>query len=77
MAPKGSGRQCVTGEPMHSSIDIDRIMEAIESEDSIGFCIECGEETSGVEPDARKYLCEGCGANAVYGAEELLVMVQA
>jgi hypothetical protein len=26
-----------------------------------------------VEPDARKYECESCGANSVYGAEELLM----
>ncbi len=38
-----------------------------------GFCIECGEQAYGVEPDARRYRCESCGANAVYGAEELLI----
>ncbi len=38
-----------------------------------GFCIECGDQAYGVEPDARRYQCESCGANAVYGAEELLI----
>ena len=38
-----------------------------------GFCIECGDHVYGVEPDARRYRCESCGANAVYGAEELLI----
>ena len=38
-----------------------------------GFCIECGDQACGVEPDARRYRCESCGANAVYGAEELLI----
>jgi DNA-directed RNA polymerase subunit RPC12/RpoP len=38
-----------------------------------GFCIECGDEAYGVEPDARGYRCESCGAKAVYGAEELLL----
>ena len=38
-----------------------------------GFCIECGDQAEGVEPDARRYRCESCGANAVYGAEELLI----
>ena len=28
----------------------------------------------GVEPDARRYECETCGAREVYGAEELLMM---
>lgn len=39
-----------------------------------GFCTECGAESDCVEPDARKYECDVCGENAVYGAEELLVM---
>jgi hypothetical protein len=38
-----------------------------------GFCIECGDQAYGVEPDARRYRCESCGANPVYGAEELLI----
>ena len=38
-----------------------------------GICIECGDQASGVEPDARRYRCESCGANAVFGVEELLV----
>ena len=43
-------------------------------EESGGFCINCGEEAFGVEPDARKYKCENCCENAVYGIEELLLM---
>jgi hypothetical protein len=39
-----------------------------------GFCRACGAEASGVEPDARRYKCEGCGLNFVYGAEELLLL---
>jgi hypothetical protein len=38
-----------------------------------GFCIECGDEAYGVEPDARHYRCESCGALAVFGVEELLI----
>jgi hypothetical protein len=44
------------------------------SENNGGYCIECGDEAFGVEPDARRYICESCGERAVYGAEELLVM---
>lgn len=44
------------------------------SENSGGYCIECGEFASGVEPDARKYICDACKMPAVYGAEELLLM---
>lgn len=43
------------------------------SENYGGFCIECGDEAYGVEPDARRYRCESCGALAVFGAEELLI----
>lgn len=39
-----------------------------------GFCIACGDEAYNVEPDARKYECESCGAKKVYGAQELLIM---
>ena len=56
------------------SLSIDEIMEAVEADDSLGFCLACGEEASGVEPDARRYECEACGAARVYGAEELLLM---
>ena len=39
-----------------------------------GWCLTCGEEVDGVEPDARKYLCECCDKRTVYGIEELLMM---
>jgi hypothetical protein len=43
-------------------------------EESQGFCLACGAVNDGVEPDARKYECECCGAEKVYGAEELVLM---
>jgi hypothetical protein len=52
-------------------------MEALESGEHMGFCLACGAEAYGVEPDARKYECEACGAKKVYGAEELLIMTVA
>lgn len=45
-----------------------------ESENGVGYCTTCKAEASGVEPDARRYRCESCGAHAVYGLEELLIM---
>ena len=39
-----------------------------------GFCLACGAEAEGVEPDARRYTCESCEAPKVYGLEELLMM---
>lgn len=56
--------------------DVDQILELVQRDDMSGLCIECGAEAGGVEPDARRYKCETCGAMAVYGAEELLVMTQ-
>ena len=40
--------------------------------DNDGFCMSCGAQQGGCEPDAREYECESCGANAVYGAEEIM-----
>ena len=45
------------------------------AEDSYtGFCLACGKTRGECEPDARKYKCESCGAEKVYGIPELLVM---
>lgn len=61
---------------VHSSITLARIARAVAvSKKTLtdpGFCIKCGLECYGVEPDARKYPCESCGEFGVYGAEELL-----
>lgn len=43
-----------------------------DSED-LGFCIYCGEDAYGVEPDARRYECECCGKNGVWGIPELII----
>ena len=56
-------------------VSLDQVMQAVEEDDNSGFCLACGEQAYGVEPDARKYVCESCGAARVYGAEELLIMM--
>ena len=38
-----------------------------------GICVQCGDQAYGVEPDARQYRCEACGAEAVFGVEELVI----
>lgn len=43
-------------------------------DDGSGFCLACGHETEGVEPDARKYTCDSCGKPTVYGLPELIMM---
>jgi predicted RNA-binding Zn-ribbon protein involved in translation (DUF1610 family) len=50
------------------------VTDACESGDSIGWCIRCGAEAYGIEPDAAKYACDDCGKAAVYGAENLMLM---
>jgi hypothetical protein len=67
----------INGVPIHAKITADVLIEAAERHrstlDNPGFCIVCGHEAEGVEPDARRYKCEACGANGVYGVEELLI----
>jgi hypothetical protein len=58
-----------------AKVTLKRVMAAVEADDNSGFCIACGDEAMGVEPDARKYTCESCGKPKVYGAEELLFML--
>lgn len=57
-----------------ANVTLEMIVEAVEADDNTGFCISCGAEVFGVEPDARGYKCEQCDEEKVYGAEELLVM---
>lgn len=60
---------------LHPTITEERLVAAVERSmfglESPGFCIACGCDQDGVEPDARRYKCEACGKRAVYGAEEL------
>jgi hypothetical protein len=62
---------------IHPSITLARVSEAVHRHnvalDNPGFCIQCGAEAEGVEPDAREYECESCGEPGVYGAEELFI----
>lgn len=44
--------------------------------DNPGFCLICGVEHS-VEPDAQNLECEACGAEQVFGVEELLFEIAA
>lgn len=62
---------------MHPSVTADRACELAEEDMSLGICIECGTEAEGVEPDAERYHCDECGANKVYGAEQLVIMLVA
>lgn len=52
------------------------VVSAEDFDDYNGICLACGEiQYGGVEPDARAYPCESCGAHdGVYGLEEALLM---
>ena len=52
---------------------LDEVEAIINGDNSGGFCLACGAEAYGVEPDARRYSCEACGQPKVYGAEELVL----
>ena len=62
---------------IHAAITLDRVVEALERSDynldNPGFCVRCGADTDGVEPDARDCQCEACGENGVHGAEEMML----
>ena len=64
---------------IHPSITHERVMEAVEqyefSLDNPGFCITCGEDAEGCEPDAEFYECENCGAPSVFGAMEVAMIL--
>lgn len=61
-----------------ADLDIDYVMERAQDEmfglDNPGFCLECGAEREGCEPDARNYECYDCGEHAVFGASEVMMM---
>ena len=59
---------------MKAPIDVDAVIDAIEQDDNLGFCLHCGAQAYGCEPDARNYTCDECGADQVFGAEEVLMM---
>ena len=61
---------------IHPSITPERVMDAVKRRETDlenpGFCLACGEEQEGCEPDACNYQCESCGEYQVFGAEEIL-----
>ena len=63
----------------HPTITRERVEDAVErrmtSLDNPGFCLCCGAEADGCEPDAEDYECEACGEPSVYGADEIFMRV--
>jgi hypothetical protein len=50
-----------------------RLVEAVERDEDVGFCLACGAERDGVEPDAEGYPCEVCGEADVEGAQQIVM----
>ena len=79
LAAGGDPRRSYDWLPIHDSVTIDRVAEAVTTEmyrlDNPGFCLACGDDADGCEPDARHYQCVSCGARAVFGAQEVLFML--
>jgi hypothetical protein len=53
---------------------LDEVMAMVVEDNNGGICTACHEVAYGVEPDAEGYECESCGALAVCGAEQFLLM---
>ncbi len=66
---------------IHKSLTLDRVMAAAESQmfgmENPGFCIACGADADGCEPDACNYPCEDCGENKVFWSSEIMLMINA
>ena len=52
------------------------ILNSVENDEEKGYCLMCGLEQHGVEPDARGRRCNACAEKAVFGAQELLVYLE-
>ena len=50
------------------------LSEVIEyGEEDAGICVVCGEVAYGIEPDAMRIRCEGCGKATVWGVEQAVL----
>lgn len=52
--------------------ELTEMLENYEAGENPGWCVSCGEQLDGLEPDARDVECDVCGARTGYGAAELL-----
>jgi len=46
----------------------------METDEYLGFCLDCATEHEEIEPDGEQYECKCCGKAAVYGAEQIVLM---
>ena len=64
---------------IHASITPRRVSLAMEQEmfglANPGFCLHCGEEQEGCEPDAEGYTCDVCERDEVQGAMNVALLI--
>ena len=65
---------------MHESITLKRVVAMVKKSQRNmdyypGICKNCGKSANNCEGDAEGYKCNKCGANAVSGAENLLMEI--
>lgn len=58
---------------LHESLTQEKVLAAAEADEHRGFCLACGREQNGIEPDAHNIKCEHCHAHRVYGAEQIII----
>ena len=76
LIPSTAEFYCIKGgEVIDSPLTRDQIIEAASRDDYIGLCTACGDESTGIEPDAQKCKCDNCGEYTVFGAEELVIRI--
>jgi hypothetical protein len=68
-------RPKINGIELHLDITCEAIAEAVQEDRNSGWCIICGTEHDGIEPDAENYECENCRAEQVFGIESLLIAI--
>ena len=71
---RGGSPPAETEPKVHRDVTFSRLEKAILASEEMGFCIACGAERDGVEPDAEKYHCDECRTSSVYGADQLILL---
>jgi hypothetical protein len=58
------------------TVSLEELEETTFGDSTDGICLSCGERQSGCEPDARRYKCESCGENNVFGIPDAVMSGQ-
>jgi predicted RNA-binding Zn-ribbon protein involved in translation (DUF1610 family) len=67
-------RERMMARRLPNGLSLNDVQVSAAADEHLGYCLSCGAEAYGVEPNARRYPCDACGTDRVYGAEEILIM---